>query len=396
MTEARRFSRREFLATASAVGLHLANTRSTLTAAEITNSAGQLDNNLQVVDLTDLDGRLPLEIKRSHQVLRQSEDWEHSTWKNPAWPRGGGDTVGYPSVVRNTHGPRPDNKYYLYYAHHDPRSGIGVSVAAKITGPFSKRVQVPGRADNQVVPSFHASSKNPDDPSHNSSPWVLWNPERRLWFMYFHFFNHAHAATTNFQPTALATCPDLASHKWTIHPGNVAATVPAWLPVLPTTSQKWANEASSYNSVHRLPDGRWLGFIRGTCNDGRPTQLGFATSRDGVTFEYFKQNPILHAGDGGGGRKGVYRPGFVGYLGLTLKKTPRYLVAWQESHPFDGDPRLIYGYTHDFKTITRDPRGHVKWKGSDGAISAWREGDRLFLFAGKQVHEVQLPIKTST
>jgi len=358
-----------------------------------TPAASPLDNNSQVVDLTDLDGELPLVLKRTDQVLRQTEDWEHSTWKNPNWPRGGGNTVGYPSLVRNTHGPRPDNKYYLFYAHHDPRSGIGVAVSDSITGPFSKKVSVPGRPDNQVVPSFHASSRNPDDPSHNSSPWVVWNPAKKLWFLYFHFFNHAHTATTNFQPTALATCPDLASHRWTILPGTLKSTVPAWLPVLPTTSKPWANEASSYNSVHRLPDGRWLGFIRGTSNDGRPTRLGFATSRDGVSFDYFKQNPILHADDGRGGRKGVYRPGFLGYLGKSDKGTHRYLVAWQESHPFDGDPRLIYGYTSDFKSITRDRRGHVKWEGSDGAISAWREANTLYLFSGKHVHQLALPVK---
>ena len=358
-----------------------------------TPAASPLDNNSQVVDLTDLDGELPLVLKRTDQVLRQTEDWEHSTWKNPNWPRGGGNTVGYPSLVRNTHGPRPDNKYYLFYAHHDPRSGIGVAVSDSITGPFSKKVSVPGRPDNQVVPSFHASSRNPDDPSHNSSPWVVWNPAKKIWFLYFHFFNHAHTATTNFQPTALATCPDLASHRWTILPGTLKSTVPAWLPVLPTTSKPWANEASSYNSVHRLPDGRWLGFIRGTSNDGRPTRLGFATSRDGVSFDYFKQNPILHADDGQGGRKGVYRPGFLGYLGKSDKGTHRYLVAWQESHPFDGDPRLIYGYTSDFKSITRDKRGHVKWEGSDGAISAWREANTLYLFSGKHVHQLALPVK---
>ena len=396
MSAPTRFSRREFLTTSAVLGLHASDPSPGPAVAGARIPAKPLDNNLQVVDLSDLTDKLPLVIERSHQVLRQTEDWEHSTWKNPGWPRGGGNTVGYPSVVRNTHGPRPDGRFYLFYAHHDPRSGIGVAVSSNVTGPYSKRVKVPARSDNQVVPSFHANSRNPDDPSHNSSPWVVWNPERRLWFMFFHFFNHAHTATTNFQPTALATCPDLASHRWTIRPGRVPGTVPAWLPVLPTTSEKWANEASSYNSVHRLPDGRWLGFIRGTSNDGRPTRLGFATSRDGVVYKYFKQNPILHADDGGGGRKGVYRPGFVGYLGLTPQGSARYLVAWQESQPFDGDPRLIYGYTSDFQSIARDPRGHVRWKGSDGAISAWREGDRLFLFSGRHVHEVRLPVKPRT
>lgn len=385
------FSRRDWITSTVGGGLAtgLALGSPVVTAA---GTSGRLDNNFQVVDLTDLRGDLPLDVVSIRQVLRQTEDWEHSTWKNPKWPAGGGDTVGYPTVVRNVHGPRPDGRFYLFYAHHDPRSGIGAAVADSLTGPYSKRIRVPGRRDNQVVPSFHGYSRNPDDPSHNSSPWVVWNDRERLWFLYFHFFNHTHTATTNFQPTALATTPDLASHRWTIWSARSTGNTPGWVSVLPTTKKPWANEASSYNTVHRLPDGRWLAFIRGTSNDGQPTRLGFALSKDGRRFRYFDQNPILHAGDGGGGRKGVYRPGFVGYLGKGKAGKPRYLVAWQESHPFDGDPRLIYGYTSDFLAIRRDPRGHVHWKGSDGSLSAWRDKDRLYLFSGKFVHELKLPV----
>ncbi len=357
------FSRREWLKGVGLFGLAL------IVAPAIAHDrSGRLDNNFQVVDLTDLDGDLPLDVLSTKQVLKQTEDWEHSTWKNPDWPAGGGDTVGYPSVVKNLHGPKPDGKYYLFYAHHDPRSGIGVAVAESITGPYSKDVNVPGRSDNQVVPSFHSDSANPGDPAHNSSPWVLWNEQEELWFMYFHFFNHAHTATTNYQPTALATTPDLASHKWTIWADESSKAVPKWVTVLPTSDKPWANQASSYNMVHRLPDGRWLAFVRGTSNDGRPTRLGFATSKDGRRFTYFEQNPIIHAADGGGGRKGVYRPGFIGYLGKNAAGEDKYLVAWKESHHFDGDARLIYGYTTDFKTVNRDPRGHVRWKGADGSL----------------------------
>ena len=67
-------------------------------------------------------------------------------------------------------------------------------------------------------------------------------------------------------------------------------------------------------------------------------------------------------------------------------------MAWQESHHFDGDPRLVYGYTCDFRSIRRDPRGPVHWKGSDGSLSAWRVKDRLYLFSGKFVHEMKLPL----
>jgi len=354
--------------------------------------SGRLDNNLQVVDLTDLEGELPLDLVSSTQVLWQTEDWERSTWKNANWPEGGRDTVGFPSVVKNTHGPNSDGKYYLFYAHHDPRSGIGVAVADAITGPYSKEVTVPGRSDNQVVPAFHAANANPHDPDHTSSPWIVWSEEEQLWFMYFHYFNHVRNVVPVYQLTAMATTPDLASHKWTIWEDASFGTTPPYRPVFSATDEPWASEASSYNTVHRLPDERWLAFIRGTPNDGRPPALGFATSADGRTWEYVDGNPIIHQKDGGGGRAGVYRPGFLGYLGKNEKGKDEYLLAWEESHHFDGDARLIYGYTTDFRTVRRDPRGHVKWEGTDGAISAWREGDRLYLFAGKFVHEVKLPV----
>ena len=381
------FSRREWLKGAGALGLVL-----TGAPAIASDRSGPLDANHQVVDLTDLAGDLPLDVLSTKQVLKQTEDWEHSTWKNPRWPAGGGDTVGYPSLVKNNRGLKPDGKYYLFYAHHDPRSGIGVAVADSVTGPYSKSVDVPGRSDNLVVPAFHADSANPNDPAHTSSPWVVWSEEEQRWFMYFHFFNHAHGATTNYQLTGMATTPDLASHGWTIWRDAGGGTTPPYRPVLPTTTERWANAASSYNTVHRLPDGRWLAFVRGTPNDGGPTSLGFAASADGRDWEYFDENPIIHQNDGGGGRNGVYRPGFIGYLGKSESGVDEYLVAWQESVHFDGDARLIYGYTTDFETVQRDPRGHVNWRGAHGGISAWREGDRLYLFAGKLVHELKLPV----
>lgn len=351
-----------------------------------------LDNNSQVVDLSDLDGPLPLDVVSTKQILWQTEDWEHSTWQNPKWPKGGPDTVGYPTVVKNNRGSNADGKYYLFYAHHDPRSGIGVAVSEVITGPYSKKVKVPGRSDNQVVPAFHASSTHPGDPAHTSSPWVVWNKQEQLWFMYFHYFNHVRKIVPGYQLTGLATTPDLASHHWTIWEDASFGTTPPYRPVLPTTTKAWASQASSYNSVHRLPGGRWLAFIRGTSNNGNPPSLGFATSNDGRNWNYFDENPIIHQNDGGGGRNGVYRPGFIGYLGKNESGIDEYLVAWHESVHFDGDARLIYGYTTNFKSIKRDARGHVKWKGADGAISVRREENRLYLFAGKFVHELKLPL----
>ena len=53
-----------------------------------------LDNNLKCVDLSDLKGPLPLEAISTKEILKQTEDWEHSTYKNPQWPKGGTGHLG--------------------------------------------------------------------------------------------------------------------------------------------------------------------------------------------------------------------------------------------------------------------------------------------------------------
>ena len=46
-------------------------------------AAPRLDNNLKCVDLSDLAGPLPLQAVESWVILKQSEDWEVSSYKNP-------------------------------------------------------------------------------------------------------------------------------------------------------------------------------------------------------------------------------------------------------------------------------------------------------------------------
>ncbi|MBC8291275.1 MAG: twin-arginine translocation signal domain-containing protein [Planctomycetes bacterium] len=108
------------------------------------DSDGVLDNNLQVVDLSDLKQPLPLTVNSTKQILKQTEDWEHSSYKNSNWPAGGHQSIGYPSVVRNVHGKSQDGQYFLFYAHHDPMSGIGCAIADSIRGPFVKLADLPG------------------------------------------------------------------------------------------------------------------------------------------------------------------------------------------------------------------------------------------------------------
>jgi len=56
-------------------------------------------------------------------------------------------------------------------------------------------------------------------------------------------------------------------------------------------------------------------------------------------------------------------------------------------------PNVVYGYTTDFVNIRRDPRGFANWDPGDGLVSPWREGDKLYLFASKYVHRMDLPVQ---
>jgi hypothetical protein len=356
-----------------------------------------LDNNLRCVDLSDLKKALPLTVVSSKRILEANEAWEKSTWSLGQ----NRSSLGYPSLVRNDHGSKADGKYYLYFAHHDPTSGIGCAVADRIGGPYTKiKALDPAREHSMVLVNPHYPGKK-GDPSHFSSPCVAWCEEEKLWFLYFHYYNHYHGAWKGDpsspgqgnQMTALAVSEDLASHRWRIVKDEALGKVSVHdiLPVLPTTKVPWMESASSYHAIQRLPGGQWLAFLRGTPVKGLPT-LGFATSQNGREWRWGKNNPILHPDDGGKGYRGIYRPGFVAYLGKLRSGKRKYLLVWTES-PAAGDvPQPRYGYTTDFIKVVRDPRGPAKWPAGDGLISAWREGNRLYLFAGKELHVMKLPV----
>ena len=104
---------------------------------------------------------------------------------------------------------------------------------------------------------------------------------------------------------------------------------------------------------------------------------------------------MIRQNDGGGGEPGIYRPYFVGYLGKNESGQDKYLLVWGES-PAEADaPKITYGFTTDFIHVQRDPRGHADWGPvSDGLISPWREGNKLYLFSGKHVHVMILPVSS--
>jgi hypothetical protein len=143
-----------------------------------------LDNNLRCVDLSDLTSSVPLTVGACSQILWRTETWEHNTFD-----LSDDDSVGYPSVVKNDRGRNADNKYYLYYAHHDPCSGIGCAVADRIQGPYRKLAslkQAVRTAWFLANPHYPIVKPPLSDPSHYSSPCVIWNEDEKLWFMYFH------------------------------------------------------------------------------------------------------------------------------------------------------------------------------------------------------------------
>ena len=341
-----------------------------------------LDPNLQLVDLTDLIGDLPLSANSSTQILWQTEPWEDAT-------------LGYPSLVKNDHGLNQDGKYYLYYAHHNINSGIGLTVADTITGLYTK---MPRALANPHYPN------PPGDPDHFSSPSVVWNEDEDLWFMYFHYYNHywggagdppGEAWSTNnpgmgHQMTGLATTADLSSNNWTIWTDPVWSRVSVYdiVPVLPTTDEPWMQSQSSYHAIQRLPDGQWLAFMRGTPVTGGPT-VGFGTSTNGRSWDYFPQNPVIAPGKSWTVDTTEYRPKFIGYLGKNESNEDEYLVAWAEH----SNPHIIYSKTTDFISFERDPRGYADWGiGDDGIVSAYRQGDTLYLFSGKNVYTMPLDV----
>ena len=350
-------------------------------------------NNTKCVDLTDLDGSMPLTSYEIKQVLRRSEEWEFSNWDD-----GSRDSLGFPSVVKNIYGSEPDNKYYLFYAHHDPNSGIGCAIADKIDGPYTKISDLDkNRKDSQVLQPLSLLQKGKNLvrklPYHYSSPCVLWDEDKQLWVMFFHYYKNEFKQGNGHQKTGVATCTDLKTNKWKIkrdEKGNI-------VPIFPTTSKRWMNSQSSYHAIQRLPDGTWLAFLRGTGGEYNTngkwiqdtTKLGFAISSESLnSWEYAPDNPIITQANTGGGRKGVLRPSFIGYLGGS-----KFLVAWSESKYYDSDPRIIYNVTTDFREFERDSRGYAEWLPSDGLVSPWREGDKLYLFTGKNIYIFNLLLR---
>jgi hypothetical protein len=306
-------------------------------------------------------------------------NWERTTVVNSeAWEEGIGprkDSVGFPSVVRNLRGRNADGRYYLFYAIHDPNSGIGAATSASVEGPWQKFGARLDHPDSRVL----RAPLVPHETSHFSSPVVIWNARERLWFMYFHFYSNEWQEGGGHQRTALATSPALGArdwHPWIDSKGKLMV-------VLPVTHERWMNSQSSYHVISRLPGGLWLAFLRGVGGEYAgdswkqdPAGLGLAVSPDGRRWAQLDGNPWIHQRDGRGGLAGVYRPLFIAML------RDGYFLAWSESHYYDAGPELRAATSRDLRSLTGLHVDFGGWTPADGPVAAIRAGDTLYLFNG--------------
>jgi hypothetical protein len=324
------------------------------------------------LDLRDHECFPKLELLDDRQTIANSEPWEDGIGP-------GKDKVGYPSVVQNTHGEGADNRFYLFYAIHDPYSGIAAATADKVDGPWTK-VGAGGvsQPDSRVL----RAPKRPRITSHYSSPVVLWNESEQLWFMYFHFYSNEWDAGRGHQRTALATSRSLAARDWKPWVDEDGKLIV----VMPVVPERWMNSQSSYHAIYKLPGKYWLAFLRGTGGLYSPahewqqdtTALGLAVSLDGRKWAQLPGNPLLHPKDGHGGKAGVYRPQFVALLG------DRYLFTWAESDYYDSGTVPVAGYSTDLEHIDRASINFPGWSPADGAVPAWRANDVIHLFYGNR------------
>lgn len=321
-----------------------------------------------IPDLRDRGCFPPLRLEWDRRILANSETWEDGLGPEK-------DSVGFPSVARNTHGRNPDARYYLFYAIHDPNSGIGVATSASVRGPWRKLGAQGNHPDSRVL----RAPVVPRETSHFSSPVVVWNPRERLWFMYFHFYSNEWQEGGGHQRTALATSADLASRNWqpwVDAQGRLIA-------VLPVTHERWMNSQSSYHVVYRLPGGLWLAFLRGVGGEYSaaefrqdPAALGLAISPDGRRWAQLDGNPWIDQHDGRNSRAGVYRPLFMALL------RGDYFLAWSESNPYDSDPVVHSAMSRDLRDVRELPVDFLDWTPAGGPVSVIRNSDRLYFFDG--------------
>tara|TARA_B100000242_G_scaffold86247_1_gene57637 strand:+ start:2825 stop:3928 length:1104 start_codon:yes stop_codon:yes gene_type:complete len=310
--------------------------------------------NQGIADLRGIDIS-SLKLISKERVLFKTEDWENVS--NSA------DLPGYPSLVHNIYGKDPDNRYYLFYAVHEPPSGIGLAIADNLKGSFLKLSQFRhGPRDSRVL----KAPSRPRGTSHFSSPVVLWNPHEKLWFMYFHFYNNETEQGFGHQKTALAYTESLTHGEWKIYTDDKQKYITP-MPV----KDEWMNSQSSYHAVSRLEDQKWIALLRGTNLENINTALGFAASNDGIKWAIMPPTPFLKKQI----KKAVSKPVAIALDDDGVK------IIWSI---YDKQEWTTKAYISPIEGFS-EKNSEIflpEWVPSDGASSIWREGSQLIIFSG--------------
>lgn len=309
--------------------------------------------NAGIADLRGLDLK-KLKLLDQVKVLEKSEDWEV------------GDSnilPGYPSVVRNINGRNADGKYYLFYAVHDPPSGIGCAVSENIESPFTKLAKIRTKmSDSRIL----KAPTRPRGTSHFSSPVVIWNPVNNLWHLYFHFFRNEISTGFGHQKTALATTDDLGRGKWEILSDKEDRYITPML-----AHGEWTNSQSSYHAISRLPDGQWLALLRGTSMNNRTTSLGFGISTDGVFWALMPPTPAITTNT----EEKVVKP-----VAVAIINEGNIAYVWSVYNKRRQHSQAYINSVGKLK-INSDNIFLNNWSPGDGASSIWRNGSEINIFS---------------
>lgn len=309
--------------------------------------------NSGVADLTSIDIS-QLKLKEKSKVLSKTESWEV------------GDSAylpGYPSVVKNNVGINPDGKFYIFYAVHDPPSGIACAISQNITGPYIKRAIInPDLIDSRVL----VAPVRPRGTSHFSSPVVIWNPETSYWHMYFHFYRDEISRGLGQQKTALARTRDLSSANWQIFSDESGDYITPFL-----ANHAWSNSQSSYHAVARLPDGRWFALIRGVTINNQTSSLGFAGSLDGIRWTILPPEPSVTTNIA----RQVVKP-----VGIACVDGGAVQFIWAVYDKLRGDVKA-YMAPPGALIADRSKSFLEGWSPGDGAASFWRQDQELHVFS---------------
>lgn len=318
------------------------------------NKKNDLLVNQGIADFRGLDVN-SLKLISKERVLFKSEDWENISNSS--------DLPGYPSVVHNIYGKHPDNKYYLFYAVHEPPSGIGLAVSESLRGNFVKFSELnPNLIDSRIL----KAPTRPRGTSHFSSPVVLWNKQKKLWFMYFHFYNDEIEKGFGQQKTALAYTDNLSEGKWEIYKDNMGR----YITPMPVKSN-WMSSQSSYHAISRLEDKKWLALLRGTNFNNINTTLGLAASNDGKKWAIMPPTPFLEKEI----VKAVSKP-----VAIALNDDG-FNIIWSIYDKQKWTTEAFISPIQNFSKETTDiflPG----WSPSDGPSSFWRENEQIIIFSG--------------